>query len=196
MRRRISARISGCSNDSRILRCCGSVKTISRSRERSSSPLLVITAQTAITNFGKRAAQESGDTGINTVAMFEHCTHYSSLISHADQFERKLTTAVMRTQRAPKGPAHLSIPLDVFRNEASVRRPSYDLMHLFGSTSLIDEERLDKLVNELLDSRRTVFIVGEQCAEAISYILDVALMLNIEIVTICQSPVVVSITEL
>ena len=34
------------------------------------SPLLVITAPTAITNFGKRAAQESGDTGINTVAMF------------------------------------------------------------------------------------------------------------------------------
>ncbi len=60
------------------------------------SPLLVITAQTAITNFRKRAAQESSDTGINTVAMFEYCTHYSTLVSHADQFERKLTSAIMK----------------------------------------------------------------------------------------------------
>ncbi len=147
------------------------------------SPLLVITAQTAITNFGKRAAQESGDTGINTVAMFEYCTHYSTLVSHADQFERKLTTAIMKAFQAPQGPVHLSIPLDVFRSHASVDKPSYQLDHLFKKTSLVDEDSLHHLCNELVENSRTVFIVGEQCAEAISYILDVALMLNIEIVT-------------
>lgn len=147
------------------------------------SPLLVVTAQTALTNFGKRAAQESGDTGINTVAMFEHCTHYSTLVSHADQFERKLTAAIMHTLRSPKGPSHLSIPLDVFRSKAPVTRPSYNLENIFKNTSLVDDEGLSKLSHELLVSNRTVFIVGEQCAEAISYILDVALMLNIEIVT-------------
>ena len=147
------------------------------------SPLLVITAQTAITNFGKRAAQESGDTGINTVAMFEHCTHYSTLVSHADQFERKLTSAVMNALQAPKGPAHLSIPLDVFRSDASTSRPSYQLDSLFKKTSLVDDESLNRFSHELLENSRTVFIVGEQCADAITYILDVALMLNIEIVT-------------
>ena len=147
------------------------------------SPLLVITAQTAITNFGKRAAQESGDTGINTVAMFEHCTHYSTLVSHADQFERKLTSAVMNAFQAPKGPAHLSIPLDVFRSNASINRPSYQLDNLFKKSSLVDDESLNKFCHELLENSRTVFIVGEQCADAITYILDVALMLNIEIVT-------------
>ncbi len=147
------------------------------------SPLLVITAQTAITNFGKRAAQESGDTGINTVAMFEHCTHYSTLVSHADQFERKLTSAVMNSLQAPKGPTHLSIPLDVFRSDASIRRPSFQLDNLFKKTALVDDESLNRFSHELLENSRTVFIVGEQCAEAITYILDVALMLNIEIVT-------------
>jgi acetolactate synthase-1/2/3 large subunit len=147
------------------------------------SPLLVITAQTAITNFGKRAAQESGDTGINTVAMFEYCTHYSTLVSHADQFERKLTSAIMKSLQSPKGPVHLSIPLDVFRSEASVKRPSYQLDNLFKKTSLVDDDSLSRLNHELLENGRTVFIVGEQCADAISYILDVALMLNIEIVT-------------
>ena len=147
------------------------------------SPLLVITAQTAITNFGKRAAQESGDTGINTVAMFEHCTHYSTLVSHADQFERKLTSAVMNSLQAPKGPTHLSIPLDVFRSDASISRPSFQLDNLFKKTSLVDDESLNRFSHELLENSRTVFIVGEQCADAITYILDVALMLNIEIVT-------------
>ncbi len=147
------------------------------------SSLLVITAQTAITNFGKRAAQESGDTGINTVAMFEHCTHYSTLVSHPDQFERKLTTAIMRAMRTPKGPAHLSIPLDVLRSNASVSKPSCELEKFFTKTSLVDDEGLMNFEHELLESARTVFIVGEQCAEAIPYILDVALMLNIEIVT-------------
>ena len=94
----------------------------------------MITAQTAITNFGKRAAQESGDTGINTVAMFEYCTHYSTLVSHADQFERKLTSAIMKAQQTPRGPVHLSIPLDVFRSHASVKKPSYQLNHLFKKT--------------------------------------------------------------
>ena len=147
------------------------------------SPLLVITAQTALTNFGKRAAQESGDTGINTVAMFEYCTYYSTLISHTDQFEQKLTTAIMKAFQAPKGPVHLSIPLDVFRSQANVSGPSYNLNHLFKKSSLVDDDSLHLLSHELIDNSRTVFIVGEQCAEAISYILDVALMLNIEIVT-------------
>ena len=147
------------------------------------SPLLVITAQTAITNFGKCAAQESGDTGINTVAMFEHCTHYSTLISHADQFERKLTSAIMHAVQAPQGPAHLSIPLDVFRSIASVTNPSYELKDLLRKTSLVDDESLAKLSQELLDSKRTVFIVGDQCSDAIPFILDIALMLNIEIVS-------------
>ena len=147
------------------------------------SPLLVITAQTAITNFGKRAAQESGDTGINTVAMFEHCTHYSSLVSHADQFERKLTAAIMNALKPPQGPAHLSIPLDVLRSNSSTQSPSFSLEHLYKKSSLVDDESLLSLSNELLANNRIVFIVGEQCADAISYILDVALMLNIELVS-------------
>ena len=147
------------------------------------SPLLVITAQTALTNFGKRAAQESGDTGINTVAMFEHCTHYSSLVSHPDQFEPKLISAIMQAMRSPKGPTHLSIPLDVFRSESSIKKPSYLLDQIYKKTSLVDEEGVSVLSEELIKSSRTVFIVGEQCANAISQILDVAMLLNIEIVT-------------
>lgn len=38
-------------------------------------PMLVITPQTALSHFGRKALQESSDTAINTVGMFQHCTH-------------------------------------------------------------------------------------------------------------------------
>lgn len=147
------------------------------------APLLVITAQTAITHFGKCAAQESGDTGINTVAMFEHCTHYSTLVSHPDQFESKLTTAIMRAFQSPKGPTHLSVPLDVLRSASTVQKPAYNLLHLLDRPALTDDASIAVFCDELLKCKRAVFIVGEGCAESVGLILDVALMLNVEIVT-------------
>ncbi|MEM7304300.1 MAG: thiamine pyrophosphate-binding protein [Pseudomonadota bacterium] len=176
-------------NSGKLGVCCGTagpgttnLMTGVASAYDNKTPLLVITAQTSIENFGKRAAQESGDTGINTVAMFEHCTHYSSLVSHANQFERKLTAAIMHALQE-KGPAHLSIPLDVFRSQSAVSRPSYPLNELYKKTSLIDVESLNQLNHELLANNNIVFIVGEQCADAISRILDVALRLNVRVVT-------------
>ncbi|NQZ10899.1 MAG: thiamine pyrophosphate-binding protein, partial [Algicola sp.] len=46
-------------------------------------PLLVITAQTALPKFGKDAFQDSSCAAIDTVAMFRHCTRFSTLVSHA-----------------------------------------------------------------------------------------------------------------
>ena len=76
-------------------------------------PMLVITAQTAISTFGKGAIQDSSCTGINTVGLYQHCTRYNTLISHAAQFEHKLATAIMSAMGSPAGPAHISVPRDV-----------------------------------------------------------------------------------
>jgi len=147
------------------------------------SPMLVITAQTALEKFGHGATQESGDTGINTVAMFSHCTRYSTLVSHLDQFEQKLSSAIMMAFRSPKGPAHLSIPLDVFKSKSPAPYPSYDLSNLLWQPSLVDTASLDILCKELTSSENIVFIVGEECSEAIGDILNVAISLNARIVT-------------
>lgn len=147
------------------------------------SPLLVITAQTALANFGHGATQESGDTGINTVAMFSHCTRYSTLVSHVDQFEQKLASALMTAFRSPKGPVHLSIPLDVLRSKSPVEHPSYDLSNLLWQPAPIDTASIDILCTELSDSKNIVFIVGEECSDAIGDILNVAMVLNARIVT-------------
>ena len=44
-------------------------------------PMLVITAQTALSGFGTSAFQKSSCTGINTVELFNHCCRYSTLVS-------------------------------------------------------------------------------------------------------------------
>jgi acetolactate synthase-1/2/3 large subunit len=82
-------------------------------------PMLVITGQPPIKNFGKGALQEGSCTGINTMAMFRPCTRYNSLVSHAEQLPTKLFNALMQAQRAPSGPSHLSIPVDILRAPVS-----------------------------------------------------------------------------
>lgn len=47
-------------------------------------PMLVITPQTALPNFGKAGLQESSADAVDVVGMFEHCTHYNSMVSHPD----------------------------------------------------------------------------------------------------------------
>jgi len=66
-------------------------------------PMLVITGQPAMPSFGKNPLQESTCTGIDTLAMFRHCTRYNSLVSHPKQIEAKLISALQRAVRAPKG---------------------------------------------------------------------------------------------
>lgn len=147
------------------------------------SPLLVITAQTALENFGRNAAQESGDTGINTVAMFEPCTHYNTLVSHVNQFEQKLASAIMTAFRSPMGPAHLSIPLDVLRAISPVEYPSNDLANLLWKPQPVDNDSVEILSSELSSSKNIVFIIGEGCLHGIGSILNVAMNVNAKIVT-------------
>jgi acetolactate synthase-1/2/3 large subunit len=82
-------------------------------------PMLVITAQTSLPKFGRRALQDSSCTAIDTVAMLKHCTLFNTLISHPDQLRAKLIAATMSAQRKPGGPAHISIPSDILRAPAT-----------------------------------------------------------------------------
>jgi acetolactate synthase-1/2/3 large subunit len=146
-------------------------------------PMLVLTAQTALSNFGRGAFQESSCTGTNTLGMFEFCTRYNSLVSHIDQVERKLNAAIMTAFQSPAGPAHLSFPLDVLRSPSPQAVPSYDLASHVWQPALMDHEAVDLLCQELVCHSRFVFVIGDDCSGAIGTILDVALLLNARIVT-------------
>ena len=146
-------------------------------------PMLIITAQTPLTSFGKGAFQESSCTGINTVAMFEHCTRYNTLISHPEQFERKLAAALMTAFASPSGPVHLSIPLDIFRSPTPLSREIFDIKSLLNKPSLMDNFALDELMSELKPDKNIVFVIGEGASEAIGSILSTAHLLGATLLT-------------
>jgi acetolactate synthase-1/2/3 large subunit len=145
-------------------------------------PMLVITPQTPLSHFGRKAFQESSDTAINTVGMFQHCTHYNTLVSHIDQLEHKLTSAIM-TAFNSSGPAHVSVPLDVMRAAVASAAPTYNLSTLLSRPSWKDESALDAFMELLLTARKPVFVLGSGCQDAAGLILRAAMMVGGKVVT-------------
>lgn len=147
------------------------------------APMLVITAQTALSSFGRGAFQESSDTRLNTIGMFQYCTSYNSLVSHPNQFEQKLYAAIM-TSFQTFTPSHLSIPLDIFRSRIeNTDHVSYNLKELMSFSRKLDDERLKQFRELLLNGENIVFVIGEGCIDAIGTILSVATLLHARIVT-------------
>ena len=176
-------------NSGKLGVCCGTVGpgttnliTGVASAYDNHSAMLVISAQTGITHFGRGATQESADTGINTVAMFSHCTHYSSLVSHVDQFEQKLMAAVSAAVKSPCGPSHLSIPVDVMRTPMHAQ-PTFDLHSQTQTARVVDYHKVAELTEKLLASRKPVLLVGEGAVNCIDDVLALALKLDAAIIT-------------
>ncbi len=141
-------------------------------------PMLVISGQTALSLFGRGASQDSSCTGIDTVGLLRYCTRYSTLISHPDQFERKLTTAIMTAFESPYGPVHISVPWNILQHSTFIEKPSYDLVTLTAPPSTLDIESLNKLYRHIERAKKLVFVIGGGCGEAISSILELASLLN------------------
>lgn len=142
-----------------------------------SVPLLVITAQTSLPQFGKRALQDSSCTAVDTVGMFRHCTRYNTLISHRGQLEGKLVAAIMAAHRG-SGPAHISIPSDILREPRRIRngadRPVAGCDTLRQRFSLIDPTAVEKLRQALEKANKVVVVIGGACGEAMDEILAFA----------------------
>lgn len=142
-----------------------------------SVPLLVITAQTSLPQFGKRALQDSSCTAVDTVGMFRHCTRYNTLISHRGQLEGKLVAAIMAAHRG-SGPAHISIPSDILREPRRIRngadRPVAGCDTLRQRFSLIDPTAVEKLRQALEKANKVVVLIGGACGEAMDEILAFA----------------------
>lgn len=146
-------------------------------------PMLVITGQPALPAFGKNPLQESTCTGINTLGMFRHCTRYNSLVSHPKQMETKLVSALQRAVRAPRGPSHLTVPVDVFRSPSPHTAPSYDLKSLLAPSSLVDNDSIETLREMLSEAKNVVLLIGGGCGEAIGSILQFAALKGTPFVT-------------
>lgn len=144
-------------------------------------PLLAITAQTALSSFGRGALQESSCTGVNTLSIFESITLYNSLVSHPDQLEHKLAAAIITAHRYPQGPVHLSIPSDILKASAN-RQPQFgNLPALVAGGQTYDPVAFEQFFQLLISSRKVVFVLGDEVTEAVNTLLDVASWLDIAV---------------
>jgi acetolactate synthase I/II/III large subunit len=148
-----------------------------------SVPMLVITGQPALPSFGKHTLQESACTGIDVLGMFRHCTRYNSLVSHPQQLEWKLITALQHATRSPAGPAHLSIPVDVFRAPSTQLKPNYDMSALLRPSALVDSGAVENLRSMLSAARNVVILAGAGCGDSIHSVLQFARLKGATFVT-------------
>lgn len=149
-------------------------------------PMLVITAQTPLRTFGRGAVQESSCTAINTVEMLARCTRYSTLVSHPEQLEVKLAAAIMTALRHPRGPVHLSIPLDLMRTRMRASRPAYDLRTCVTPRQTVDLTAFTELESQLDCSGKIALLVGSGAGAATPNLIRFSEQKDARIVTTPQ----------
>lgn len=146
-------------------------------------PILVITGQTALRNFGRGALQDSADTGINVVGMMQFCTRYNTMVSHIDQLEYKLVSAIFTAMQPPFGPVHLSIPQDILKTPCKRALMSHSLPKWTTLTHSPSVSQLTELKKNISKNQQTVFVLGAGASKAVSCILKIAEIIDAHIVT-------------
>ncbi|OMH38397.1 acetolactate synthase [Motiliproteus sp. MSK22-1] len=145
-------------------------------------PMLVITAQTPLPKFGKRALQDSSCSAIDVVGMLRHCTRFNTLVSHPDQLESKLISAIMAANNTPKGPVHISVPADLLNMKVSYG-PSIQPHALKGNFSLSDKSGMEKLKAQIADANKIVLFLGDGCRQGSKQIMEFAEQINAPFIT-------------
>ena len=149
-------------------------------------PMLVITPQTALPNFGRRSFQESSSEEVDIVGMFEHCTRYNTLVSHRDQLASKLYTALMTAYHSPRGPVHISIPMDILRANIPsnmINQLHFQVGHLLRQPKSYDVCAFNYLERLFQQGKENVFLLGGGCQTAMDEILKFAELTNTLITT-------------
>ncbi|WP_370277628.1 thiamine pyrophosphate-binding protein [Pontibacterium sp.] len=145
-------------------------------------PLLVLTAQTPRAKFGRKTLQDSSCSAIDVVGMFNHCTKYSTLVSHPDQLEHKLITALTIANTAPKGPVHLSLPADIVNTALS--KPLRINPDLFNQPFELNSPiALEQLKTKLNEAERVLLYVGENCRLTSDQLIQFAEQTNAAIIS-------------
>ncbi len=146
------------------------------------TPLLVITGQTPAANIARGALQDSSNSGVDTLSLFQNCTRYNALVAEPAQFERLFVQALQSMYGDPPGPVHLSIAPDVFRRKIphSIR---LDMQRHVRRARVIDIAQVNVLADEIAKASRPVILIGEFCQRGVCEIVAVAERLNIQFAT-------------
>lgn len=141
--------------------------------------VLALTGCPSIALWGQGALQESSCTGVNVLNMFNSCTKFNTLISHEDQGERKLTSAIISALNPTRGPVHLSIPVDVQRAIVN-QKTNPDLFSGLVLHQAEFEQELFSIVETLRSAVNPVVLIGKGCNKrAVQHIVQLCDSLDV-----------------
>ena len=142
---------------------------------RSRVPVLAIAAHIPSREIGSLYFQET-----HPELLFNECSHYCELVSHADQIPRVLDIA-MRTALSLSGVSVIVLPGDVALQEAASNRP---ITSVEQSEAVVcpNKQEIAKLADVLNSAEKVTILGGAGCAGAHSELIQVASLLQAPIV--------------
>lgn len=142
---------------------------------RSRVPVLAIAAHIPSREIGSSYFQET-----HPELLFNECSCYCELVSHADQIPRILDIA-MRTALSLSGVSVIVLPGDVALQEAASNRP---IISVEQSTAAVcpSKQEITKLADVLNSAEKVTILGGAGCAGAHSELIGVAGILQAPIV--------------
>ncbi|HEX7009694.1 MAG TPA: thiamine pyrophosphate-binding protein, partial [Phycisphaeraceae bacterium] len=124
-----------------------------------SIPLMVLTAQVAISAFGKGAAQESSVQGLDVVELYRSATKASLMLLSAAKTAETVQSLLRKALTGRPGPVHLNLPADLAKRKAtpwSGRPPKeYRTQPL-----CFDRQAVKAACNLLIHARRPAILAG------------------------------------
>ena len=146
-------------------------------------PLLVITGQVPTSIYGKGTFQDSTKEGIDSVAMFDPITKYSTMMISRYKVPETLREAFRIAFSGKKGPVHLSYPKDIM--EAEMEDSLLTSGRYRVESNYFDRRLVIDATEKLVNAKKPAMLVGSGviASDATMEILELAEMLNIPVAT-------------
>jgi len=146
-------------------------------------PMLVITGQVPTSIYGKGTFQDSTKEGVDSLAMFNPLTKYSTMVISKYKMPDTIREAFRIALSGKKGPVHISYPKDIM--EAEIEENLLPPKTYRVKSEYFDRRLVIDATRKLIDAKKPAMIVGSGviASEATSEILELAEMLNIPVAT-------------
>ena len=148
-----------------------------------SIPLVLVSGQPATTDLGRNAFQEASRYGMDVIQIFSEVTKLSVELTAKDDVEAVMRLAITTALTPPRGPVHISLPIDVAGAEfhlATSERTKSPGADPEGKgedkEDEIHEPHLTEALRTLQGSQRTAFLLGAGIKAAESEKITTALV--------------------
>lgn len=146
-------------------------------------PVIVLTGQVSTADYGKGTFQDSTKQGVDSVAIFNPITKYSSMILSRFKADDEIREAIRIALTGRRGPVHLSLPKDVIASEIDfdvAPPPAYRYPREYFDRRLVIEA-----AQKLVKAKSPAILVGSgaMISGGCAQIVELAEMLSIPVAT-------------